>query len=135
MDDNPRFVPGQIFLGGRTVNDKPSQGWITAIDGASGQVRWKYRSTRPIIAAVTSTAGGLILAGELTGDVVAFDADSGKERYRFNTGGPIGGGIVTYEAGGRQYIAVASGRPSRMWAQDHQGNPTVMVFALDGTAK
>jgi alcohol dehydrogenase (cytochrome c) len=135
MDDNPRFVPNQIFLGGRTVNDKQSQGWVTAVDAASGKVRWKYRSPRPIVAAVTSTAGGLILAGELTGDLVAFDADSGDVRYRFNTGGPIGAGIVTYEAGGRQYIAVASGRPSRMWVQDHQGNPTVMVFALDSVAK
>lgn len=135
MDDNPRFVPNQIFLGGRTVNDKQAQGWITAVDAASGKVRWKYRSTRPIVAAVTSTAGGLILAGELTGDLLAFDADSGDVRYRFNTGGPIGAGIVTYEVGGRQYIAVASGRPSRMWVQDHQGNPTVMVFALDSAAK
>lgn len=135
MDDNPRFVPNQIFLGGRTVNDKQSQGWITAVDAASGKVRWKYRSTRPIVAAVTSTAGGLILAGELTGDLVAFDADSGDVRYRFNTGGPVGAGIVTYDVGGRQYIAVASGRPSRMWVQEHQGNPTVTVFALDTAAK
>ena len=119
----------------RTVNDKQSQGWITAVDGTSGTVRWKYRSTRPIVGAVTSTAGGLILAGELTGDFVAFDADSGAVRYRFNTGGPIGAGIVTYEAGGRQYIAVASGRPSRFWVQDHQGSPLVMVFALDEAAK
>ena len=29
--------------------------------------------------------------------------------YRFNTGGPIGGGVVTYAAGGQQYIAVTSG--------------------------
>jgi alcohol dehydrogenase (cytochrome c) len=135
MDENPRFIPGQVFLGGRTVNDKQSQGWITAVDGATGTVRWKYRSTRPVVGAVTSTAGGLILAGELTGDFVVFDADSGNVRYRFNTGGPIGAGIVTYEAGGRQYIAVASGRPSRFWVQDHQGNPLVMVFALDNAAK
>jgi alcohol dehydrogenase (cytochrome c) len=83
------------------------------------------------VAAVTSTAGGLILAGELTGDFVAFDADSGTARYRFNTGGPIGAGIITYEVGGRQYIAVASGRPSRFWVSEHSGSPVVMVFALD----
>lgn len=135
MDDNPRFVPGQIFLGGRTVNDKQSQGWITTVDAASGAVRWKYRSPRPIVAAVTSTAGGLVLAGELTGDFVAFDAGTGQERYRFNTGGPVGGGIVTYEAGGRQYVAVASGRPSRFWVQDHAGNPTITVFALDAAGR
>ena len=131
MDPDPRFVPGQIFLGGRSVSDKESQGWVTAVDGTTGKVRWKYRSPRPIVAAVTATAGGLILAGELTGDFVAFDADSGTARYRFNTGGPIGAGIITYEVGGRQYIAVASGRPSRMWVSEHSGSPVVMVFALD----
>ncbi len=130
VDTDVRFVPGQTFLGGRNVSDKQSQGWITAVDGATGTVRWRYRSTRPVVAAVTATAGGLILAGELTGDFVVFDAGSGAVRYRFNTGGPIGAGIVTYEAGGRQYIAVASGRPSRFWVQDHSGNPLVMVFAL-----
>ena len=60
-----------------------------------------------------------------------FRSSTGHVRYRFNTGGPIGAGIVTYEAGGRQYIAVASGRPSRFWVQEHAGSPVVMVFALD----
>ena len=62
---------------------------------------------------------------------MAFDAATGDVKYRFNTGGPIGAGIVTYEAGGRQYIAVASGRPSRMWTDQNTGNPLVMIFALD----
>jgi alcohol dehydrogenase (cytochrome c) len=133
-DLNPRYVPGQIFMGGRSVNDKQSQGWITAVDATAGTVRWRYRSTRPVIGAVTATGGGLILAGELTGDFLALDAASGDVRYRFNTGGPIGAGIITYEVGGRQYIAVASGRPSRLWIQEHTGNPTVLVFALDSPA-
>jgi alcohol dehydrogenase (cytochrome c) len=131
-DDNPRYVPGQGFLGGRYVRDKESQGWITAVDGTTGKTRWRYKSTKPVVAAVTSTAGGLILAGELTGDFLALDAATGAVRYRFNTGGAIGAGIVTYEAGGRQYIAVATGRPSGFWTQEHSGNPVVMVFALDG---
>lgn len=135
MDPNPRFVQGQIFLGGRSVNDPQSQGWITGVDAVTGKVRWRYRSPRPVVGAVTTTAGGLVLAGELTGDFVVFDAKDGSVRYRFNTGGPIGAGIVTYEAGGRQYIAVGSGRPSGFWVQDHTGNPMVMVFALDAAAR
>src|SRR5207253_9954057 len=113
---------------------KQSQGWITAVDAVTGKVRWRYRSSRPVVAAVTATAGGLILAGELTGDLVALDAASGTSAYRFNTGGSIGAGIVTYEAGGRQYMAVASGRPSRFWVQEHSGNPVIMVFAIDSAA-
>jgi len=135
LDPNPRFVPGQIFLGGRTVNDAQSRGWITAVDGATGKVRWRYQSPKPVVGAVTTTAGGLVLSGELTGDFVAFDAATGDVRYRFNTGGPIGAGIVTYEAGGQQYVAVGSGRMSRMWAQEHTGSPVILVFALDSAAR
>jgi alcohol dehydrogenase (cytochrome c) len=81
-----------------------------------------------MVAAVTTTAGGLVLTGELTGDFLVLDAASGKELYRFHTGGPIGGGVVSYEARGKQYIAVMSGRPSPFWGA--QGSPTAFVFAL-----
>ncbi len=43
---------------------------------------------------------------------------------------PVGGGIVTYAAGGKQYIAVASGSPSNFWVERNPGSPTVVVFTL-----
>ena len=48
--------------------------------------------------------------------------------YRFNTGGSIGGGIVGYSIGGKQYVAVASGRASFLFGPE--GAPTIFVFAL-----
>ena len=50
--------------------------------------------------------------------------------YRFHTGGPMGGGIVTYEIDGTQYIAVMSGLPSGFWVDEYAGSPTAFVFAL-----
>ena len=131
-----RFIPGKLYMGGRTDLDPvdKSQGWLTAIDASTGGVKWKYRSARPMVAAVTTTAGNLLLTGELTGDFVVFDARSGDVLYRFNTGGPVGGGIVTYAAGGKQYIAVASGSPSNFWVERSPGAPTILVFALPGAA-
>jgi alcohol dehydrogenase (cytochrome c) len=127
-----KFIPGKLYIGGRVDLDPPAkaQGWLTAVDGSTGAVKWKYRSSRPMVAAVTTTAGNLVLTGELTGDFVVFDARSGNVLYRFNTGGPIGGGVVTYSAGGRQYIAVASGSPSNFWTERNPGAPTIVVFAL-----
>jgi alcohol dehydrogenase (cytochrome c) len=49
------------------------------------------------IRAVTTTAGGVVFGGELTGHFIALDATTGKVLHRFQTGGPIGGGIVSYE--------------------------------------
>jgi len=106
------------------------QGWLTAVDASSGKVRWRYRSPRPIVAAVTTTAGNVVFSGELTGDFIVLDAQSGDVLYRFDTGGPIGGGIVTYEINGKQYVGVMSGRPSGFWIDRNPGAPTVFLFAL-----
>lgn len=130
-----RHIPGKLYMGGTTEMDPPSkaQGWITAIDAATGAVKWRHRSPRPMVAAVTTTAGDVVFSGELTGDFVTLDARSGEVLYRFNTGGPMGGGVITYEVGGRQYVAVASGSPSNYWVLGHAGAPTLVVFALPRT--
>ena len=127
-----RFIPGRLYMGGKSDLDPPdkAQGWLTAVDASTGAVKWKYRSPRPMVAAVTTTAGELVLTGELTGDFVVFNAKTGDVLYRFNTGGPIGGGVVTYATGGRQYVAVSSGSPSNFWVERSPGAPTIVVFAL-----
>src|SRR5262245_984874 len=130
-----RHIPGKLYMGG-TYNLDPAdrrQGWVTAVDASSGAVKWRYRSAAPMVAAVTTTAGNLLLTGELSGDFLALDARTGDVLYRFNTGGPMGGGVVTYAAGGTQYIAVASGSPSDFWVSRNVGAPTIVVFALPRT--
>lgn len=128
LAETVRFVPFQNYLGGRVVFDSVARGWLTAVDASTGVVRWRYRSPRPMVAAVTATAGGVIFAGELTGDLIALDAATGAVRYRYFTGGQVGGGIVTYAAGGRQYVAVASGTTSAYWTDRFPGSPTITVF-------
>ncbi len=130
--EDARYIPGKNYLGGSVDMDPPemSQGWVTAIDASTGTVKWKYRSPRPMVASVTATAGNLLLTGELTGDFLALDARTGDVLYRFNTGGSMGGGIVTYDVGGTQYIAAASGSPSNFWVDEFPGSPTIVVFKL-----
>ena len=139
--DEVRFIQGENYMGGTVqldLNPNPVpgedpriwQGWLTATDASTGEVRWRYRSEQPMVAAVTATGGGLVLSGELTGDFIALNGESGEVLYRFNTGGPMGGGIVTYEVEEKQYIAVMSGSPSPFWVGLHPGSPTALVFAL-----
>ena len=132
LDDDVRFVPGQNYLGGRVTVDTAQAGWLTAVDASSGSIRWRYKSRRPMVAAVTSTAGGLVFAAELTGDLMALDVATGEVKFRHFLGGQAGGGIVTYEVGGRQHVAVASGTVSAFWRDRFPGSPTITVFALDG---
>lgn len=127
-----RYTPGEFFLGGSLEFDdvEEGQGWLTAFDSRDGTMQWAYQSDRPVVAAVTPTAGGVVFGGELTGDFLALDAESGDVLYRFNTGGPIGGGISTYQIDDRQYVAVASGNSSRTWSPNAGASATVFVFAL-----
>jgi len=125
-----RYVEGQMYLGGEAIPAGPRTGWITAVDGTTGEVRWRYHSPDAVVGAVTATAGNLVFGGELTGDFMAMDATNGEVLYRFNTGGPIGGGIVSYAVDGKQYVAVASGRPSGFWQGENLGSGTIVVFAL-----
>ncbi len=69
------------------------------------------------------TAGGLIFNDTYDGFAEALDARAGRVLWQFNTGSGHNGGIISYEAGGRQYVAVASGHGS------YVGGGTAAAFA------
>ncbi len=126
-----RFVQGKLYMGGQYRGDSvlEAHGWLTAIDAANGTIRWRYRSPRPMLAAVTTTSAELIFTGELTEDFIVLDARDGTVLYRFNTDGPLNGGVITYAIEGRQYVAAMSGNATPFWAAP-PGSATVVIFAL-----
>ncbi|HEY0529315.1 MAG TPA: PQQ-binding-like beta-propeller repeat protein [Gemmatimonadaceae bacterium] len=99
------------------IMDPPdrARGWVTAFDAENGSVRWKFPSPHPILAAVTPTAGGVVFAADMGGRMYAFDATTGRVLWQTDTGLSMGGGIVTYSAGGRQLVAAAGGMKSPVW--------------------
>jgi alcohol dehydrogenase (cytochrome c) len=128
--DTVRYVPDKAHLGGRSLGDSAWRGWVTGVDASTGTIRWRHYSPGPVVGAVTATAGGLFFIGELSGDLKALDAVTGAERFRYNTGAPIGAGIVTYEVGGRQYVAVGAGGPSDTWSEGRRSINRIVVLAL-----
>ena len=105
------------------------KGWITATDPDAGQLRWKYQARTPILAGVTEPAGGIVITGDMTGRLIVLDAQSGKVVQEVETGAPMGGGIITYQTGGRQYIAAAGGSISPIWPLE-PATSRVTVFRL-----
>jgi len=130
-DDEARFVAGQQFIGGSFTWDpvQKSSGWLIAVKASTGEVVWKYHSSRPMLAAVTATSGDMLFTGELTGDFIAIDARNGNVVYRFNGGGTIVGGVITYAVSGKQYVAAVAGMAAAFW-QAQPGSMTLTVFAL-----
>lgn len=126
-----RYVRGSFYMGGYFSMDpvEKARGRITAYNAADGGEVWRYDSSRPVLAAVTPTASGLLFAGEMTGDFVVLDAETGEKLYRFDTGAPLNGGVITYSVNGRQYVAVAAGAASSIWL-DKPARAKIRVFAL-----
>ncbi len=71
----------------------------------------------------------MIFTGELTGDFLVLDASNGNPVYRFNVGGPITGGVISYAVNGKQYVAAVSGMTAAFW-QAQPASLTLIVFAL-----
>ena len=130
FDSPPKFTENAHYYGGSVTPDprEKARGWLYSIDAATGAVRWHEQWPTPLVAGLTATSGGLLFTGDLNDDFVAIDAANGKTLYRFNTGGTIGGGVITYELGGKQYVATTSGVISGFFGGS--GPSAIVIFAL-----
>jgi alcohol dehydrogenase (cytochrome c) len=108
----------RVPSGGRTLVEGHNQfSALRAIDPTTGQRRWehKYRDYPSTVAldltgGVMSTASGLVFTGDNEGYFHAFDGESGKELWSFETGAPVwGSAAVTYMLDGRQWVVTTAG--------------------------
>jgi alcohol dehydrogenase (cytochrome c) len=107
------YKAGELYWGvdlslGWAWPDGP-RGYLKAIDPLTGTTKWESPSDIPRFSGVLSTAGGLVFSGQLTGEFEAFDAETGKKLWQFQTGSGIEGQPITWEQDGVQYVAIASG--------------------------
>jgi alcohol dehydrogenase (cytochrome c) len=136
------YVPGTPIVGqfaaGSMATDLsafPPSGTFTAIDATTGKIAWQYKSSRPMYGGALATASNLVFTGEMTGDVVAFDARTGEKLWHF----PMGAGVctppITYRIKRVQYLAVgASGCHGGEVLMKNDGRPifgdALAIFAL-----
>ncbi len=65
----------------------------------------------------------------MDGNLLLLNAESGALVHEAATGAPIGAGVITYEVGGQQYIAVAGGSISPIWPLE-PATSRVVIFRL-----
>jgi alcohol dehydrogenase (cytochrome c) len=106
-----------------------ARGWVTAFNPNDGSVKWKFESPAPILAGVTPTAGDLVFTAAENGDVYAFNAETGKVLWKSSTDVPNGGGVISYEVNGKQYIAVAAGMKAPLWPKQSKASK-IMIYGL-----
>jgi polyvinyl alcohol dehydrogenase (cytochrome) len=119
-----------LYAGISNAANRNRQGWVTALDGATGKILWKTLNEDkgsnfgPIT--VTGTgADKLVYAGSSNGHVYIYDAKDGKVLWQFDTGGAVGGGAtvvdgVMYVGSGYAFLRV--GKP----------NNKLYAFSIDG---
>ena len=91
------------------VNALPPTGRLRAIEPVTGKRVWEMAIDPPPNGGTLVTAGDLVFTGLQTGELIACDAHSGEEMWRYQTGSGIIAPPVTYELDGEQYVAVLSG--------------------------
>jgi PQQ-dependent dehydrogenase (methanol/ethanol family) len=116
MDYEPfkvSYTAGQPYVGATLSMFPPkgetNMGNFIAWDGKTGKIVWSNKEQFSVWSGALSTAGGLVFYGTLEGYLKAVDAKTGKELYKFKTPSGIIGNVMTYEHGGKQYVAILSG--------------------------
>lgn len=104
-------------------------GWITASDADSGKRRWQLKTPFPLLGGITPTSGGVLLFGDIGGTFYAFDSAKGRKLWSIDLGGAIAGGVITYDTGAGQKIAVATGMTSPIWPTP-KVNGKIVVLGL-----
>ncbi len=130
--DRPADYSGQAYFGASWTATHPqlitngpkkgtkidkSYGTIQARDPASGKLKWRVEYKYPPLASLMSTKGNILIVPGADGVVDALDARNGKKLWSHNNGTGHHGGVISYMAGGKQYIAIASG-----WGSHVAGN-------------
>ena len=105
-------------------------GTFTAIDATTGRIVWQKRWPESCYAGSTTTAGDLVFVGRSTGNLLAFDARTGKQLWSFQTGAGANNAPTIFQKDGKQYVVFYAGG-NALAASPHGDD--LWLFALDGT--
>jgi alcohol dehydrogenase (cytochrome c) len=105
------FKPGELWFGVKFPDafDPAQRGYLRAVDPLTGQSKWQTPFKSPNVCGTLVTAGGLVFTGQLTGEFIAVDSETGKILWQFQTPSGVTSQPITWEKDGKQYVTVGSG--------------------------
>jgi alcohol dehydrogenase (cytochrome c) len=107
---NPVPRSGFRGTGGEQLPAEPGRFYLRALQPKTGDKVWEYEMPGPAVmwGGTFSTESGLIFTGDDDGNLVALDAETGKDLWHFSTGHTIAASPMTYEVDGKQYVTLAA---------------------------
>jgi plastocyanin len=111
--------------------DAPLFSTFTAMDSHTNKIVWQHRIAGEQNYGWVTTASNVAFAGQIDGNLAAYDLRTGDMLWKFQVGWGISAPPMTYEADGVQYVAVAAGG-NRGGLTTLDGD-AVWAFSLNGT--
>jgi outer membrane protein assembly factor BamB len=95
---------------------------VSAYNPATGDRVWQVEIPKTTNSGNLVTAGDLVFQGVGT-EIYAFDARSGKQVFQSTVTGGIRASPLTYQAGGKQHVAIVSGNTIFSFALPDRASP------------
>jgi glucose dehydrogenase/plastocyanin len=110
-------------------------GGVVAVDPSTNKVKWRKHMPYSLAHGngILTTASDLLLIGQPDGYLLALDARTGHEVWRFQTGAAISSSPISYEIDGEQYIAVYAGGTDIPYGSSAPRGDFLWAFKLHGT--
>ncbi|WDF70952.1 PQQ-dependent methanol/ethanol family dehydrogenase [Novosphingobium sp. KACC 22771] len=98
---------GQGFRIRRKYDDHV--GVLRALDPKTGKIAWEAKEQLPLWGGTLTTKGNIVVQGTSDGFVKIFNAKTGEELWKFQTGSGVVSVPITWEMDGKQYLGLSSG--------------------------
>src|ERR1700684_3886883 len=82
---------------------------LIAMDPMTGEAKAKAHMPYADYSGALSTAGGVVFTGYNDGSFAAYDCPTSEQLGKINGGAAFAAPPMTFEAGGKQYVAILSG--------------------------
>jgi len=96
-------------LGGVSRYTERNESDIIVVDPFTGEIKKKMHKPYTNHSAALTTAGGLLFTGLVDGSFAAYDDTSLEQLWEVNVGTGFNAPPMTFEAGGKQYVAILTG--------------------------
>jgi alcohol dehydrogenase (cytochrome c) len=98
-----------VLSGGVARYIERNESDIIVVDPVTGEVKKKMRKPYPNRSAALTTAGDLLFTGLVDGSFAAYDDTSLEQLWEINVGAGFNTPPMTFEVGGKQYVAILTG--------------------------
>jgi len=106
----PKPLSGFHGTGAEQIPDEPGRMYLRAISPRTGEIVWQHEmpGQGTMWAGTVSTAGGVVISGDDSGNLVALDTTTGEDLWHFYTGHTLYASPVTFSVDGKQYVTIAA---------------------------